>query len=108
MTHEYYGYDKDALLKDPKIRLFCRKDNHEVFRQMAEQMAEEIKSRNAAGEKTVFMCPVGPVGQYPYFVDMVNEEKVVQPIIVARSMILMAMEAVQMLVKIDDILPGRE
>lgn len=72
MTHEYYGYDKEALLGDPKIRLLCMKDNHEVFRQMAEQMAEEIKSRNATGEKTVFICPVGPVGQYPYFVDMVN------------------------------------
>ena len=28
------------------------------------------------GEKTVFICPVGPVGQYPYFVDMVNEQNI--------------------------------
>ena len=35
-------------------------------------MADEIKRKNALGEKTVFICPVGPVGQYPYFVEMVN------------------------------------
>lgn len=31
---------------------------------------------NEKGEKTVFICPVGPVGQYPYFVDMVNEQNI--------------------------------
>lgn len=76
MKHEYYGYDKEALLKNPKMKLFCMKDNDEVFRQMAEQMAEEIKNHNARGERTVFICPVGPVGQYPYFVEMVNEENI--------------------------------
>lgn len=34
---------------------------------------EEIEAHNARGERTVFICPVGPVGQYPYFVDIVNE-----------------------------------
>jgi len=76
MKHEYYGYDKEALLKNPKMKLFCMKDNYEVFRQMAEQMAEEIKNHNARGERTVFICPVGPVGQYSYFVEMVNEENI--------------------------------
>ena len=39
-------------------------------------MVEEIKRKNALGENTVFICPVGPVGQYPYFVDMVNEQNI--------------------------------
>ena len=34
------------------------------------------KKHNEKGEKTVFICPVGPVGQYPYFVDMVNEQNI--------------------------------
>lgn len=73
MTHAYYRFDKAQLLSAPKMKLICMKDNAEVFRQMAEQMVEAIEEHNKKGEKTVFICPVGPVGQYPYFVDMVNE-----------------------------------
>ena len=47
-----------------------------MFRQMACQMAEEIKANNLSGRRTVMICPVGPVGQYPYFVDMVNEQAI--------------------------------
>ncbi len=76
MSHEYYGYNKEQLLAAPKIRLFCKQDNAEVFQEMAEQMVSEIEAHNAKGEKTVFICPVGPVGQYPYFVDIVNEKNI--------------------------------
>ena len=48
--------------------------NTDVF--FTSEMVEEIKSKNALGENTVFICPVGPVGQYPYFVDMVNEQNI--------------------------------
>ena len=73
MRHEYYGYDREQLLAAPKLPLSCLEDNEAVFRQMAGQMTEEIESHNARGEKTVFICPVGPVGQYPFFVELVNE-----------------------------------
>ena len=73
MRHEYYQYTKEELLSNPKISLRCLPDNESVFRQMANQMIEEIEKNNRAEKKTVFICPVGPVGQYPYFVDMVNE-----------------------------------
>ena len=73
MRHEYYQYTKEELLSNPKISLSCLPDNESVFRQMANQMIEEIEKNNRAEKKTVFICPVGPVGQYPYFVDMVNE-----------------------------------
>lgn len=76
MAHEYYQYKKDQLLKNPKIPLICMEKNEDVFRQMAEQMVQEIQAHNAKGEKTVFICPVGPVGQYPYFVDMVNTQQI--------------------------------
>lgn len=76
MRHAYYEFEKEQLLADPKIPMFCMKDNDAVFRQMAKQMAEEIEEHNAKGEKTVMICPVGPVGQYPYFVDMVNEKNI--------------------------------
>lgn len=73
MAHTYYGYDKEQLLAAPKMKLVCMKDNAAVFQQMAEQMIEMIEDHNEQGKKTVVICPVGPVGQYPYFVDMVNE-----------------------------------
>ncbi len=76
MFHDYYYYNKEQLLADPKIPLIVMEDNATVFEAMAQEMAEEIKRKNALGEKTVFICPVGPVGQYPYFVDLVNKENI--------------------------------
>ena len=66
--HEYYYYDKEQLLQSPKIPLIVMEDNATVFKAIAEEMVSEIKRKNALGEKTVFICPVGPVGQYPFFV----------------------------------------
>ena len=76
MRHDYYYYNKEELLRDPKIQLIVMDDNQQVFKSMADEMVEEIKRKNALGETTVFICPVGPVGQYPYFVDMVNEQNI--------------------------------
>lgn len=74
MRHEYYSYDKSQLLAAPKMPLYCLENDQAVFRQMAGQMVQEIQAHNARGEKTVFICPVGPVGQYPFFVEEVNEK----------------------------------
>lgn len=74
MRHEYYYYDKAALLEKPGLPITVLADNDTVFKAIAEEMADEIKRKNELGEKTVFICPVGPVGQYPFFVDIVNKE----------------------------------
>lgn len=76
MRHDYYYYDKEQLLKAPKLAVEVLPDNEAVFRAIAHEMAEEIKRKNGLGEKTVFICPVGPVGQYPYFVEIVNNENI--------------------------------
>lgn len=76
MRHDYYSFTKEELFRCPKIPLFCFESAEEVFRQMAEEMVEEIEKHNRQNEKTVFICPVGPVGQYPYFVRLVNEKKI--------------------------------
>lgn len=74
---EYYSYDREQLLNNgPKLLLYCEKDNETVFRKMARQMVDEICSNNEKGQRTVMICPVGPVGQYPFFVDMVNDQNV--------------------------------
>lgn len=60
----------------PKIPVEVMADNAAVFSAIAREMADEIIRKNALGERTVFICPVGPVGQYPYFVDIVNRERI--------------------------------
>lgn len=45
MRHEYYYYNKEELLKNPKIPLIVMEDNPAVFRSMAEEMVEEIKRK---------------------------------------------------------------
>lgn len=74
MRHDYYYFNREQLLAAPKLPITVMKDNDAVFKAMAEEMVQEIKRKNALGERTVFICPVGPVGQYPYFVEQVNAE----------------------------------
>ena len=76
MHHEYYYYNKEQLLASPKIPMEVMADKPTVFRTIAREMADFIKEKNAKGETTVFICPVGPIGQYPYFVDIVNNENI--------------------------------
>lgn len=77
MRHEYYGYSKQELLDNgPKLPIIVMEDNAAVFQSMADEMVEEIKKNNLQGKRTVFICPVGPVGQYPFFVDRINKENV--------------------------------
>lgn len=76
MKHSYNYYTKEELCAGAKIPIEVMDDNAEVFRSLALEMIEEIKRKNALGEKTVMICPVGPVGQYPYFVEMVNQERI--------------------------------
>ena len=77
MRHAYYSYSKEELVSNnPKLPVIVMEDNAAVFRSMAEEMTEEIKMHNEKGEKTVLICTVGPVGQYPFFVEMVNKERI--------------------------------
>ena len=72
----YYKISAEELGKNAKIPLLKLGDSGEVFYELALEMVEEIKKNNAAGKKTVFICPVGPVGQYPIFVRLVNRDKI--------------------------------
>lgn len=76
MRHEYYSYNKEQLLSAPKIPMEVLEDKPAVFQLIAREMADEIKAHNDAGRTTVFICPVGPIGQYPYFVEIVNRERI--------------------------------
>lgn len=73
---EYYHIASDKLGQDAKIPLAFPGNSPAVFHEIAQDMANTILEHNGAGKTTVFICPVGPVGQYPIFVDMVNEQKI--------------------------------
>ena len=71
----YYQISADRLGEGAKIPLCKLGDSGEVFYEMALEMVREIEKNNAEGRRTVFICPVGPVGQYPIFVRLVNERR---------------------------------
>ncbi len=70
----YYSTDREGLLAG-KIPVKLLGDSGEVFYELALEMVEAIEENNRKGEKTVFIVPVGPVGQYPIFVRLVNERQ---------------------------------
>lgn len=71
---EYYGISPEELGNNGKISVLKVGDSGEAFYEMAREMVDTIRSNNAQGKRTVFIVPVGPVGQYPIFVRLVNEE----------------------------------
>ncbi len=75
MDMSYYQITADALGQGAKIPLVKLGDSGEVFYEIALEMIGEIERNNAQGRRTVFICPVGPVGQYPIFVRLVNERR---------------------------------
>ena len=72
----YYPISAEDLGKEAKIPILKLGDSAEVFYELARLMIQEIRRNNEIGRRTVFICPVGPVGQYPIFVRLVNQEKI--------------------------------
>ena len=74
--HDYYRIPAHELGKGARIPLKCLGESGEVFYEMAREMAETVQENNGRGKPTVFIVPVGPVGQYPIFVRLVNERRI--------------------------------
>ena len=72
---DYFQIPAQELGKESRIPVIPLGDSGEVFYELAMEMVTAIREHNARGEKTVFICPVGPVGQYPIFVRLVNRER---------------------------------
>jgi glucosamine-6-phosphate deaminase len=76
LKEDYFDYSKGKLLNAPKIPLRVMEDDRSVFKSIAQEMLDIIVKNNNSGNRTVFICPVGPVGQYPFFVDLVNAKDI--------------------------------
>lgn len=75
MAGEYLKLKGEELTKG-KIPIDIYKDKETTFKEMARLMADTIKEKNSKNEKTLFIVPLGPVGQYKYFVEIVNKERI--------------------------------
>lgn len=76
MDDSIFTISKDRLGSGGRIPIVKLGNAIEVFKTMALDMVQTIERNNDAGNQTVFIVPVGPVGQYPPFVDLVNSRNV--------------------------------
>ena len=61
----------DWSAEGAKIPLVTLGEPGAVFAELALDMVAAVEANNAAGRPTVLILPVGPTGQYPYFVRLV-------------------------------------
>jgi len=73
MTYEHVT--REELLRNTKIPICVVETEEELYAEMAGTMFEEIERHNARGENTVFIVPVGPVGQYRVLAERVLANK---------------------------------
>jgi len=72
---DYFTYGAAELARHARMQLTILDTARDVFQAMALNMVATIEDNNARNEKTVFIVPVGPVGHYPLFVEMVNKKR---------------------------------
>ncbi len=75
MKKTYEKLTKDELLAQTKIPLETVKTEDDIYRHMADDMYSRIVKNNAEGKNTVFIVPVGPIGQYEYLAKLCNDAK---------------------------------
>lgn len=61
---------------EAKVKLTILETPDDVHRWAARDMADEVRRNNAAGRPTRWILPCGPTKQYPYFIQIVNTERI--------------------------------
>lgn len=61
---------------DSKIKVKIFEDKNDVSVVTGNMMADEVIANNLAGKPTKWILPAGPMGQYKYFADRVNKERI--------------------------------
>lgn len=75
MKH-YYQLPAYKLHQGARIPFLQLNESGEVFYELALKMIETIEQNNAQGKHSVLIIPVGPVGQYPIFIRLVNQMRI--------------------------------
>ena len=66
----------DEMLEKAGTRLEIVDDIDLLHQHFALSIASEIETNNANGQSTKLILPVGPVGQYPLFAEIINQKKI--------------------------------
>ena len=66
----------ETLRREAKTPLRVVSDRTALYAAFAREIADEIKARNAAGEPTRLILPVGPIGQFPVLAEICNRERI--------------------------------
>lgn len=66
----------DELARRSRYPLRVLPDRASLYAWLAREMADELKARNAAGEPTRWLLPVGPKNHYPLLADICNRERI--------------------------------
>lgn len=72
MANATYTCSPEEFLKNARLPVRVMPTEAAMYEEMAELMMQVI--RENGDEKTVIICPVGPIGQYPIFAEKVNRE----------------------------------
>lgn len=62
--------------KGTRIPVLVMQDKGEVHYEIAMQMLTQVEENNRLGKNTVFICPAGPIAQYPIFARLVNARRI--------------------------------
>lgn len=67
---------KGEDLKKGKVPIDIFVDKETTFKEMANLMVDTIIENSKLNKRTLFIVPLGPIGQYKYFVERVNKERI--------------------------------
>lgn len=73
---KYEDITAKQLGKGSSIKLEVVNTDQDIYYHMALHMIKTIKQNNEKSKNTVFIVPVGPVGQYEKFAYLCNQEKI--------------------------------
>ena len=75
-VRELLKLSPEEVMAQAGDRLVVCEDIEALHQRFAEDVASEIRGRNAQGEPTRLIVPVGPTGQYPILADIIRRESI--------------------------------
>lgn len=73
---EILNIPDQELVQRSHVQVEILPDLDSLYLHFARNITNEIIDNNELGKKTVFIFPVGPIGQYPLLVDLSNTERI--------------------------------
>ena len=66
----------ETLQREGKVPVRIVPDRPALYAAFAREIADEIEAHNAAGNPTILILPVGPIGQFSLLADICNRERI--------------------------------